>query len=766
MFAFIRSFLILFLFISSTVTFLFAQSTGSISGRVVSTDGKPARDADVTLIELHRKTHVDSAGDFGFEGVPPGQYLVQVESPRSGQSVQTVMVRVGETSQLKIALDRVIHTEEIVVSANTEARSLAEVYQPVDVLSGTDLSLKMQPTLGETLSQQAGVNSTYFGPGASRPIIRGLGGDRIRMLIDGVGAGDASSTSPDHSVSTDPLSAERIEVVRGPATLLYGSSAVGGVVNVLDSRIPDYLSDEMISGSLQANFGSVANERSGAGSLNGKLGRFGWHADLMKRETDDYNIPGFAEEHYGEEEPGHEEEEEVFGVLTNSALETDSAAGGLSYIADDGFIGASYSGYNSLYGIPGHGHAHEEEGGEHTEEEEPPAEEESVKIDLQQRRFDVRGEVTRPFGFMRGLKLRVGRTDYEHAELEGEAVGTLFTNDTWETRIEGLHKQIGSLNGSFGVQIATRDFTAIGEEAFLPPTQTDSWALFAFEEIGSGKIKLQLGARYEKQDVTAQTDGINNRGLDGLSGSVGVLYLPNEDYSLSASLARSVKLPNAEELFSNGPHIATNAFEIGDPNLSEESSLGLDISLRKLTGRFTGEFSFFTNRFNDFIFEQFTDEVEDGLQVFRYVQTDARFTGLEFHGDVELFHIEPHHIHFEIMGDYVRADDIDLDEPLPRIPPMRVGAGVVYQGDKLWGRVDVRYVSEQDRVATFEEPTASYTMLNASIGYRLFAGATMHDIILRGTNLTDEEARNHVSFLKEIAPLPGRDISIIYKLSF
>jgi iron complex outermembrane receptor protein len=290
--------------------------------------------------------------------------------------------------------------------------------------------------------------------------------------------------------------------------------------------------------------------------------------------------------------------------------------------------------------------------------------------------------------------------------------------------------------------------------------------LFLFEEIGKGPVKFQGGARFERQDITAQTSGVNNRTTDGFSASAGLLWLPNAGYSASVSLARSVKLPNAEELFSNGPHIATNAFEIGDPDLSQETSVGLDASLRKRTGRFTGEISFFANRFDDFIFEQATGEEEDGLAVFQYVQQNANFIGAEFHADLEVFHSEPHHVSLEFSGDFVRAENRDTNEPLPRIPPMRLGAGIRYQGSNFWGSAEVRYTDKQDRLAAFEEPTDSYTFLNASIGYRFFAGNTIHDIILRGTNLTDEEGRNHVSFLKELAPLPGRDISVIYKLVF
>jgi iron complex outermembrane receptor protein len=764
-------FILFSFFISTSVLSAQEQQWGTIRGTITDKNGMAASDAEVSIVELRRRTKSDAEGSFQFAQVPAGRYVIEVVSPRSGTVIETIMVQAGQDLKLDITLDRLVHTEQMVVTAGPEARSEAETYQPVEVLSGTELTEQLQPTLGETLSNQPGVNSTYFGPGASRPIIRGLGGDRIRVLQDGVGSGDASNTSPDHAVSLEPSIAERIEVVRGPATLLYGSSAVGGVVNVLDNRIPDYRTDRPITGSVDLRAGTVSDETAGSLNLNGSIDNFGWHVDLSKRETDDYEIPGFAEEHHDEEEPGHDEEpgheeEQPFGILPNSFVESDGAGAGISYIGDKGFLGFAYSGFNTLYGVPGH-HHHEEE--EHAEDEVRAAqeeEEEPVRIDLNQRRYDVRGGYNSAFGFFRALKLRLGVTNYEHAELEGEAVGTLFTNDSFETRVEALHKPFGSFTGSFGLQIANRDFTAVGEEAFLPPTDTSSWALFLYEEMGSGDLRLQLGGRFEHQDVDAETTGINSRSFGGFSASAGVVYLPNEDYSLSAAFARSQKLPNAEELFSNGPHIATNAFEIGDPNLDTETSYGFDVSLRRLTGPVTGEVSFFVNRFNDFIFEQFTDEIEDGLQVFRYVQTDALFIGAEAHADIELIHAEPHHVSLELLGDFVRAEITDTDEALPRIPPFRIGGGINYQGRAFFGNIHLRYVDNQSRVSSFEEPTDSYTMLNANIGYRLFAGGMSHEFILRGTNLTDEEARNHVSFLKEVAPLPGRDISIIYKLMF
>jgi iron complex outermembrane recepter protein len=734
---------------------------GAITGTLMTTDGTPIADAAVRIVELRRETRVGADGTFRFEGVPAGSYLLEATSPSAGAAVERVVVLAGGTAEVAFALDLTVHREEIVVTASPDVRSTYEIAQPTSVLSGEELQRRIQPTLGETLSREPGVTSTSFGQGSSRPVIRGLGGDRIRVLESGIGSGDASTTSPDHAVSLDPLAAERIEVLRGPATLLYGSSAVGGVVNVIDDRIPDSLPDQRVSGIVELRGGSVADERGGIASLNGSLGRIAWHADYLRRETDDYEIPGFAESEIlrGLEGEEGEEEEEAFGVLPNSATETESGTVGFSWIGESGFLGASIRDFDTLYGIPG-GHHHEEN--EEGEEEG----EEAVRVDLQQRRYDLRGGINRPFGLFRGASLRFGTTDYEHRELEGPEVGTRFLNDAWEGRLELLQKQAGNLTGSIGFQAQSRDFEAIGEEAFVPPTRTDSWAVFTFQEIARNDWRFQLGARFESQDVSAETEGIDERSFDGLSGSFGVVRLFGEEYSLGLSLARSTKLPNAEELFSNGPHIATNAFEIGDPDLEEETSLGADLTLRKVSGRLTGEITLFANRFDDYIYESFTGEEEGGLPVFRYVQRDAEFRGAELTGVLAAWHREPYHFDVEFGADFVRAELRDSGDPLPRIPPRRYRLGVHYRGERLDGLVEGVRAEDQDRVAAFELPTGGYTLLNASLGYRFFTTRAVYDILLRGTNLTDEEARNHVSFLKDLVPLPGRDVSLALRVTF
>ena len=746
--------------------------TGTIVGSVRAHD-VPAADTGVHVVELRLRTTTDTQGAFRFEEVPIGDYLVQATSPRLGTGLQRVRVETGQEARVDLALEVTIHYEAIVVTARPDARALSEIAHPVSVLAGEELILRLQPTLGETLAQQPGVSATYFGPGASRPVIRGLGGDRIRVLQDGVGVGDASNTSPDHGVSLDPLSAQRVEVVRGPATLLYGSSAVGGVVNVLDGRIPDAAPEHVVSGVVDLLGASVSDEWAGSARVTAGTGPLVVHGGYLRRQAEDLSIPGFAEsealrreeEEEGGEE-GKEHEEEVFGTLPNSAIDNESGTVGASLVGRKGFFGLSWTGYDSLYGIPG-GHAHEEgEGHEGEEDEEHGEEEGGVRVDLQQRRWDARGELSQPFSVLRSARVRFGATDYEHQELEGDEVGTLFLNDSWEGRLELLHRPAGAFTGSFGLQVGSRDFEAIGEEAFVPPTETRSFAVFAFEDVGRGPLKLQLGGRYEHQRVTALGDGETERTFDGLSGSAGVVYSARGGFVLGLTLALSKKLPNAEELYSNGPHIATGAFEVGDPDLEKETSLGVDLSISRRTGPVSGELSLFTNRFDDYIYESLTGEEEDGLPVVRYVQRDATFWGAELQTVLQLVHAEPHHLDLELRGDFVRAELRADDEPLPRIPPFRYGAALHYHGSRLDGRVEVQGTAKQDRIAPLERETDGYTFLNASLAYRFFLGRTVLQLLAQGRNLTDAEGRSHVSFLKDLVPLPGRDFRLSARLVF
>lgn len=733
---------------------LSAQQTGELRVRLLNTQGEPVEEADVRIVGLGRVTHIEAGEEAVFEDVPAGTYLIEAESLRSGRGIERVEVAEGVTTRLDIVVSLFFHGDDLVVSVGTEGRQ-SELYSPTNVIRGIDLRASAQASLGETLSGEPGVSSSFHGPGSSRPIIRGLGGDRVRILESGVGTGDASNTSADHAPGVESMTADRIEIIRGPATLLYGSSAIGGVVNVEDGRVPKELPAHSVTGSIIARGSSAAGERNGAARIDGSAGQIAFHASGLYRKTGDYRIPSAAEE-------------SVDGKLLNSAVENARFAAGASYVGDNGFIGGSVSGYDSEYGVPG-GHGHEE--GEEGEDEEDE-EEGDVGIDLRQRRFDL--ETGWRFGstFLRGLKGRFGLADYRHFEVvtphEGgeREIETRFFNDEWEGRLEAQHSFGGTSTGALGVQVIDRRFEAIGAEAFVPPTSTRQYGVFLFEQVNpSEAVGLQVGARYEIQAADNTRDGIS-REFSGFSASFGTVITASDEMSFVLNASRSVKAPSAEELYSDGPHLATFAFERGDPDLRQEVGYSLDAGIRVDGQRVRGEVNLFVNSFDQFIHQQFTGDEEDGLLVAVWTQGDAVFTGFEVQAEFELFHAGDGHFVLDGTADYVRARLTRSDEPIPRIPPLRFGAGLGYESTTWHGHLGLSRVAAQDRLAPLETATPGYTMLDASVGYRLFAGRTLHDIVLSGTNLGDQVARSHTSFLKDFVPLPGRDIRLTYQVSF
>ena len=661
-------------------------------------------------------------------------------------------------------------TERVIVRSTPLGGELSEQTQSVTILTGENLKLRLEPTLGETLNREPGVSSTYFGPGASRPVIRGLGDDRIRVLQDGLNTVDVANVSPDHAVTIEPLTIETVEIVRGPATLLYGPNTVGGVVNVIDNRVPSEPLSRPIEGKVEGRYGSVDEQRSGAGVVDFQLGPIVIHLDGFIRETEDVDIPGFARSRRLREleplAPGEEEEKDV---LLNSFTESQGGAAGASYVWESGYFGVAYSGIDSLYGTVA---------------------EKEVTIDLEQRRWDARGAFYKPFTPIKSITYKFGYSDYTHTEFEGPEVGTVFAIEGYDGRIEVAHEKLGLFEGVFGYQTQRTDFSALGEEAFLPPTRTDTNSGFIFEEIGLGAVRLQFGGRYDRQTSETETNPDFGPGLrrefDAFSSSGGIAYDFNEQYTVALSLAYTQRPPTYTELFAAGPHLATKAFEIGDPNLDLEESIGIDLSLRKKTGRITGAISVFYNRFDNFINLAPTGEVvpgpENDLPVFVFRATDADFVG----GEIELtFHLlepyagEPksvvtsgrpasqHRLHLDTKADYVYAQDRTTDRSLPRITPFRASAALVYEwSDRFGARVEGQYVREQDRTAEFELPTDDYFLLSASASYRIKAGPVDFDVYVKGTNLTNEEARLHTSFLKDIAPLAGRGALVGVRASF
>jgi iron complex outermembrane receptor protein len=702
----------------------------TLTGKVTTAAGVAVGGAEVQLVDLHRTTSTDAAGVYKFDGVPAGRHLVQVVSSRAGTSVRQVDTS-GASTTVDIPIDLAVHREEIVVSAAGGPQVASETAQPVDVVAGADLQARMQPTLGETLAQEPGVSSTGFVPGASRPIIRGFSGDRIRILEDGIGTGDASNVSQDHNVSIDPVNARSIEIVRGPATLLYGSNAIGGIVNVLDDRIPTGAPGKALSGALDLRGSSNGNERNGALALDGGSGMFAWHGNVGQRKTNDYDTPD--------------------GKLFNSDIDTKSGALGASLVGAAGFLGLSYGGYDTNYGVSDAGPGNQPE--------------EIVRIDMRNRRWDLRSDYNLGAGPFSGVKMRFGHTNYTHSEIADGTPDITFFNRYSEGRIEATHQPLGELTGSIGVQYSSRDFfTEISE--LVPPTVTKNTSAFLFEEAGKGTWRLQFGGRYEHQDVNVSSDQFSDRKFNNLSGSVAAVYVPNADYSGSLSISHAARAPVAEELFINGPHDATFQFEIGDPALKKESSNGIDLALHKRTGTVTGEVSVYRTSFDGYIFQKETGDIQEDLPVFLFAQHDADFYGAEGHVDISLYHSDPNHLALELTGDYVHAELSNGAGPLPFIPPSHLGVGLRYQGQALYVLGEARHAAKQDRIAQFETTTDGYTLFNAAIGYRFFVGNTVSDLMLRGSNLTDELARNHANPLKDFVPLAGRDISLSYKVTF
>ena len=741
-----------------------------VSGRVLAPDGSAATDANVTLVELNRRTDVDDQGRFSFSDVPEGNYHVLARSSLFGGKVAEVSVDGGD-AEVELTLDRSQHRERIVVTSTRSGRGTAETVSPVTVLDRSEISQLGGQTLGETLSTQPGLRSTGFGPGAGRPIIRGQDVGRLRVLEGGVDVGDASVTSPDHAVTTDVATAQQIEVVRGPATLLYGSSAVGGVVNIIDNRVPSYVPSDSLTGSVELRYGSAAEEQTGAVVLDGGIETgyrtdIAWHVDAVSRETEDVDIPGQGVQG---------DPESPFGTLPNSSIESETITAGVSAVGDWGYIGVSVREFDTNYGIPAELEEEEEEESIFSRSIGNDGGGDGIRLDMQQKRFDLRSSFNLADGAVFDtFDFRAGVTDYEHAELEGAEVGTEFFTESVDARFELKHGAGKRLSGVIGLQVSERDLEAIGAEAFLPESQTESVALFALERLEQEKVHYEFGLRFENQESSTETtlaaepDCLNptSRNFDNVSGSVGAVWLPNNDFSVGATVSHAVRAPGAEELFSCGPHVATLSFEIGDPNLRNETARGIDVSLRKRSGRFTGELNVFMTQYDNFIYEMATGGVEDGLPVFQFTQADAEFQGFEVSGLVELLHGDGHDLDLEFVGDTVRGELRDDGMDLPRIPASSLGVGVRYQGRNLYANAHVRQYDDQDRVSMNETRTEGYTLINAAVGYRFSHAGFVHDFSLQGFNLGDEEARLHTSRLKDFVQLPGTDIRAIYRLLF
>jgi iron complex outermembrane receptor protein len=661
------------------------------------------------------------------------------------------------------------YDEEIVVSAPFQLNE-ANTALPINVLTGEALGREVEDALGVTLRSQIGIHNTSFGPGVGQAVIRGQSGNRVQVLQNSVSNVDVSSVSPDHVNGVEPALASRIEVIRGPSTLLYGNGAIGGIVNVIDDRIletalerPEFL--------VEQSHNSVNEGNKTVAKLNATFGVFNFHLDAFKRDNHDVEIGGFAIEEAALKllEEVHEEEEIVNskGYIANSDAESDGLTFGTSLSSEQGFIGFAVSTLNNEYGLPRgtHGH-HDEEHGEDGEE--------FVRIDMEQTRYDLKGEFRFESGFLKRAQTSINYTDYEHLELEIEpdgatAVGSAFSNKGYEGRFTGTHTPINQWEGIWGVQFSDTEFSALGEEAFIPKTDSSGFALFAIERIEAAGINWEFGYRYEHNETDPGKNCDRNESTHSLSASM--LYDLNNTSNMIVAVSISERAPTLEERYSNVDtsacaasadpedwvgHAATGLLEIGDPDLGQERAMNIEIGFRKHSGKLTGEFSVYYNQIQDYIYLQGRGKFKEQT-VATYTAEDAEFFGAEGRVSYRALQNVYGELDLSLQGDLVRAEFEDSGD-VPRIPPARLGASLSWHAPAWSLNLSVTEVFNQKKTAIKEFKTDGYTLLELYADYHVDLRSGELLFFAKGNNLMDDTIRNHTSFLKNFAPEPGRGV--------
>jgi iron complex outermembrane receptor protein len=659
-------------------------------------------------------------------------------------------------SAMSVATPQTLDT--IVVSANPFELGRDSMATPVELLDGSALVLKREATLGDTLNGMLGVHADTFAAGASRPVIRGQTAPRVKVLSDGSELMDASAVSPDHAITSEPMLARRIEVLRGPATLLYGGGSIGGVVNVIDDKIPETVPDNGAEGFAELRGVTGSKERAGAFGVTAGKDNFAIHVEGLKRRSGDYRVPDWPE-----------------GRLNGSFEESTTGSVGMSWIGSRGFIGMAYTSTRSEYGLPGHsheyegchphgshlhcgGHGHDEHGhGEH----DPAHDEAAPFVRLKNERLDLRAEYREPFAGIKKIRLRGGLTDYQHEEMEGDTVATTFKNRGYDARLEVEHEPIAGWRGVAGMQAARSEFSALGEESFLPRSVTKNVGIFLLEEYRLESWRFEVGARHDWQSVTPE-GARPKSALTGTSLSGSAIWDFAPRYSLALSVSRSQRLPTAQELYADGIHLATNTYEIGNVDLKQETSQNIDLTLRKNVGDARFAVSLFHNRVKNYIYANTLDRHED-FRLIEYAQHDAEFTGIE----AEASYRFNKYLAAAVFGDMVRGKLTGSAGNLPRIPAARAGVRLKARLDENWSaNVEAYRVMRQDTLADYERETPGYNMLNFGMAYDVTAGPVDYTVYLRATNLTNQLAFNHSSFLSSAAPLPGRRVMLGMRMQY
>jgi len=765
--------LVVGLYVAAPMALPLKGQAGRIEGIVVlKRTGDPLHNAVVHLDELGRTTQTDHQGRFEFNNVPAGEYRLHAHADLAlADAYQTVTVTSGGAAQVRLELDLATVREKVTVTATGIPQSVFEAFQAVDARSSFDLAAEISPTIGETLANRPGngVAMRSFGPATGRPIIRGFDGDRVLVLQDGIPTGTLSSQSGDHAELINTAGLDRLEVVRGPATLLYGGSGMGGVVNAITRHHAFHEHPHAgLRGYLSGTGGSASGFANGTGGFEYGLKKWMLWGGGGGQRTGDYLTP--------------------IGRVPNSDTRLSTGYGGLGRYGDKHFFSFNATYDNGLYGVPFsnllHGHDHEEDGEPHggadraaarprafdqDHDHEHEHELARTELDTSRQAYQFSWGVKNPLEALENFVLRLNYSRWRHDEIEvaddgHRQTGTRFDNRQFVWR--GVFEQArrGGLTGRFGFWGMARDYKATGEEALAPPVDQQSWAAFALEELNFERVKFQFGARLEHNRYTPGPAGepFAKRSFTGMSASAGALIGLWQGGAFLANYSRSYRPPALEELYNRGPHVGNLAYEIGNPNLKAETGNGIDLSLRQRSARAQGEFHVFYYDFNNFVFPFATGETKDGFRVVRFAEADSRFYGTELNLGVGLHR----YLWLHLGSDYVNAREKQEKIPLPRIPPLRGRAGLEWNWQGVRLEPEMIVAARQDRLFPGETETPGYAVFRLTASYTIARGHFVHQFAVNAFNLGDRLYRNHCSFIKDLAPEIGRGVRFTYRVRF
>jgi iron complex outermembrane receptor protein len=703
-----------------------AQGGSTVRGSVTLEDtGKPIHNVHVWILPLQREVETKEDGSYEFTDVPPGRYDVVARLDRTPDVVQNVQVASGQAVTVNFVIRLRVVRDEVTVTASGSEETSFNSIQSVTSVGATEIAEKNAISLGELLDNEPGIAKRSFGPGSARPVIRGFDGDRVLVLQDGMRIGSLGSQSGDHAEPIDPLAVDRIEVVKGPATLLYGSNGIGGVINAIGEHNEAH---EGVRGYLTGLGATNSYHSGGSGGIEFGTKKWSFWGGGGGQRAGDYDTP--------------------LGRVTNSFSRNGNATGGFGFFPEKKFFSLDYHYDWRRYGIP----------------YDPTDVGEVVNLKMRRHGLHIRAGARDLDSYINGIDASIQYNDYQHQEVNSEAneVETTFRNKMFAYRSVFDQRRAGIYSGSFGFSGFYRDFKTIGEEALAPPTTQNNFAVYALQKLDFKRVVLQFGGRIEHNSYQPETLG--DRSFTGFSGALGARVPLWEGGAFIANYSHSYRAPSLEELYNNGPHPGNSVFEVGNPNLRRERGDGIDLSIRHSTDKLRAELNYFYYRFRDFIFLAPTGEQdeEESLPIANYDQGDSRYTGVEARFDFAL------HPNFWINTglDYVSAELTETNTPLPRIPPLRgrIGFEALYKNFRV--SPEVLMVRDQDRIFPLETRTAGYATFGLTASYTIAQQHLAQVISFNAFNLGDRLYRNHLSFFKEFAQVIGRGFRLTYTLRF